>query len=171
MIEIWKDIDNYKGYYQVSNFGRIKSLRRRNILNSCWIKERILKCWLTNKLGYLQVVSYKYKRKQYYCHRLVAKAFISNPDNKPEVNHKDGNKENNRVINLEWCTSKGNMHHADIILGINCKGENLVYSKLTVSDILQIRESKLKHKELAKIYSVSQPRITAIKNNKKWKHI
>lgn len=90
---MWKDIENYEGLYQVNELGEIKS--RKGI---------ILKPQL-HKDGYFQVALYKDGiRKIFYVHRLVAKAFIPNPDNLPEVNHKDENKSNNTVDNLEWCS-------------------------------------------------------------------
>ena len=106
MNEIWKDIDEFEGLYQVSNLGNVKSLNYRHTG-----KERILKP-LTDKYGYLFVTIYKNgKLKNYKIHRLVAKAFIPNPDGKPEVNHKDENKINNCVDNLEWMTSKENINY------------------------------------------------------------
>ena len=106
MDEIWKDKKDYEGHYQVSNCGRIKSL---NYINSG--KERILKP-LTNSSGYLFVKLCKDGiTKTYYVHRLVAEAFIPNPNNYKEVNHKDECKTNNVVTNLEWCDSKYNNNY------------------------------------------------------------
>lgn len=108
MEEIWKDIEGYEGLYQVSNFGRVKSLGRFKKNNQ--IKEKILKPRI-NSSGYKQVSLYNKFQKTYSVHRLVAKAFIPNPDNLPQVNHKDENKLNNHVNNLEWCNSKYNNNY------------------------------------------------------------
>ena len=101
--EIWKDIEGYDGMYQVSNLGRVKSFKQG--------KERIMKP-VYDTYGYLQVGLSK-NGKQKFCsiHRLVAQAFIPNPDNLPEINHKDENKENNSVENLEWCDKKYNNNY------------------------------------------------------------
>ena len=102
--EIWKDIKDYEGIYQVSNLGRVKSLKHSK-------EGKILKGRVTGK-GYLSVVLFRNSvRKSNSIHRLVAQAFIPNPANKPEVNHIDENKLNNDVSNLEWVTSKENSNH------------------------------------------------------------
>lgn len=101
MTEIWRDIKDYEGLYQVSNFGRIRSFITNRIL-----KQGNISC------GYLAVVLCKNgKKKMYSVHRLVASTFIPNPENKPQVNHKNENKQDNRVENLEWMTAKDNINH------------------------------------------------------------
>lgn len=103
MIEEWKDIKGYEGLYQVSNLGRVKSLK--------FGKERILKP-IKNTVGYMQVSLCKYgKIKKFTVHNILAEVFIQNPENKPEVNHIDEDKTNNMVSNLEWCTRKENVNH------------------------------------------------------------
>lgn len=103
MIEIWRNIEGYEGLYQVSNLGRVKSLKFKD--------ERILKCG-NNGRGYLFVGLSKHNKvKHHYIHRLVAKAFIPNPDNLPEVNHRDEDKTNNNINNLEWCNHIYNMNY------------------------------------------------------------
>lgn len=109
MKEIWKPIIGYEGLYEVSNYGNIKSLnwRNRNIEKCLYLKKH-------NK-GYFQVELVKNKkRKMVLVHRLVAEAFLENPLNKPQINHKDYNRSNNSVENLEWCTINENMTHSAI---------------------------------------------------------
>ena len=106
MEEIWKDVVGYEGLYQVSNLGRVKSLTRKNVK-----QDRLLTP--TNNNGYYCVSLLKNKKRKFcLIHRLVAKTFVENPDNKKEVNHIDGNKKNNRANNLEWCTPSENIIHA-----------------------------------------------------------
>ena len=114
MEEIWKDIKGYEGYYQVSNLGRVKSLSRKQRNWRCEFvtKEKILNPYYDTH-GY-RVVSLRKNNtnKKISVHRLVGKAFIPNTENKPEINHIDGNKENNVVTNLEWVTYSENLIHA-----------------------------------------------------------
>ena len=111
MDEIWKDIKDYEGLYQVSNWGRVKSFdtyKKGKNGSIRFYKGKILKL-KTNKDGYSQIGLWKNgKRKYFLVHRLVAEAFISNTDNLPCVNHKDENKQNNVVSNLEWCSAQYN---------------------------------------------------------------
>ena len=106
-MEEWKDIKGYEGIYQISNKGRVKSLNYRHTG-----KEGILS--LNKRNGYFFIWLYKKgeKRKPFDIHRLVAEHFILNPDNLPVVNHKDENKLNNNVENLEWCTQEYNVNYS-----------------------------------------------------------
>lgn len=108
MKEIWKPLKDYEGRYEVSNLGNIRSLNYHLTGKMQLLKQQ------KNKDGYLYVsVPKEYnKRRQILIHRAVAMAFIENPLNKPEVNHKDGNKQNNNSDNLEWVTMQENQRHA-----------------------------------------------------------
>ena len=107
MEEIWKDKKDYEGHYQVSNCGRVKSIK--------FGKEKILKL-IKDKDGYLQVTLCKNNiKKVYKVHRLVAEAFLDNPNNLPCINHKDENKLNNIVTNLEYCTYSYNSNYGTAI--------------------------------------------------------
>lgn len=117
-VEVWKDIKGYERKYQISNYGRVKSLERltnAGIKNNRITKrkEKILKPLKVTK-GYYSIRLYDENKqgKTLKIHRLVAEAFIPNTDKKEQVNHIDGNKANNRVDNLEWCNCKENMEHS-----------------------------------------------------------
>ena len=115
MTEIWKDIKGYEGLYQVSNLGNVKSLPRLLIYSDGqrhYYKEKILRC-IKKPSGYCFVNLYKDNvSKHKHIHRLVAEAFIPNPDNLPVINHKDKNPLNNRADNLEWCTQQYNVDYS-----------------------------------------------------------
>lgn len=138
MNEVWKDVKNYEGTYQVSNLGRVKSLSRIDF-SGRQRGEVILRLKNPRK-RYPYVILYKYgKSKTYYVHRLVASHFIENIRNKPEVNHIDGNKENNCVDNLEWVDRKENSIHAyrngllnpDVSVALKALNDNRAhYSKI-----------------------------------------
>lgn len=131
MEEIWKAIEGYEGKYEVSNLGRVRSLdriayrfnRRIGKETSYMVKGRICGM-LTEKHGYFRIPLIKGGRgsvRHFLVHRLVAETFIPNPDNLPMVNHKDENKKNNRVDNLEWCDNDYNIHYGT---GIKRRSQN-----------------------------------------------
>jgi hypothetical protein len=126
--EIWKDIEGLDGYYQISSFGRVKSLSRIAITSKRNIKEKILKVRIT-KYGYITItISFNKKQYNFIIHRLVAQNFINNLKNKREVNHIDSIKLNNSVENLEWISSLENECHKNIL-----RKENLTSKYIGVS--------------------------------------
>ena len=152
MEEIWKDIyyvDNinneiidYRGLYQISNLGRIKSLNNKKSKNQ-YKKERILKPYINNNERYMTIFLCKNgKRRKFRIHRLVAEMFIPNPNNLLEVNHINENKLDNNIYNLEWCTPSYNVNHgtrnkrvanklAKKVIGINKNNTKVIILKST----------------------------------------
>ena len=159
-MEEWKFIKGFEDY-DISNQGRIKSWKN--------IPSKILKSHIRDE-RYNTITLYNTEGQSLkYVHRLVAIAFIRNPENKPEVNHKDGNKSNNKSNNLEWCTESENELHAYKIGLKNAKGENNGRSKLNSFQVRVIRKTKdLNHTELGEIFNISRSVITLIINNKIW---
>ena len=174
------DIKKYNGYYQINRKGQVRSLKRKiHYFNKKGkyvypVKEKLLKSTTRDKnIKYLCVDLRKNKkRKTKFIHRLVAEAFILNPQNKTQVNHIDGNKKNNHVSNLEWCTHLENMQHAvkNKLTSFGSKNSN---SYLTEKQVLEIRDLKGKifQKQIAKTFSIGQATVSDIHNNKTWKHI
>lgn len=147
--EIWKDIKDFEEIYQVSSAGRIKSLERivKDYMhkNGMHRKERIL-AQGTNKFGYKKVCLSKDNKKYHkQVHRLVAEAFIPNPNNFPIINHKDENKTNNNVSNLEWCTYQYNHAYNNLHLRIAAKTKKtnteLYGKKVVIAETGEVFES------------------------------
>ena len=167
--EIWCDIEGYEGVYQVSNFGRVRSLKATNT--------RILKLRLEQD-GYLTVGLYKNGVKYPVVHRLVAKAFIPNPENKRTVNHIDGDKTNNRVENLEWATHKENLSHA-LVTGLRppIVGTYNHFAKLTEDEVRYIRSHYKKNckefgvRALARKFNMSRESIIRIVRRQTYKNV
>lgn len=150
-MEIWKKIDEFENY-EVSNLGRVKSLQRWSG-KKFYKREQIMKLYQNKKNGYIYVsLSKDNKAKNIRVHILVAKAFLDNPNNYNQINHIDGNKENNNVNNLEWCNASYNMKDM-----YKRKG---VYDKdgLIIEDYLKIKSCK----EVAEIYKCSSENIRCV---------
>lgn len=163
----------YEGLYLISSTGDVYSMPKKWISGKGCPREikeiKKMSASLDNS-GY-KVVGLRRdgKTKAYKVHRLVAMAFISNPQNKPYVNHKDGDKGNCNVNNLEWVTAKENSTHASLTgLLKNVSGEDHGMCKLSKEYVLYIKSSNLSSKELGNMFSVSHYHINAIRRGEKW---
>ena len=173
-MEVWKDLVDYEGEFEVSTHGRVRGLGRFvNVKNGKrFVKPIIRKNQNTTK-GYKDV---RLKRNEFskLIHRLVAKTFIPNPENKEFINHKDGNKHNNFISNLEWATRQENEDHAFKTGLKSSTGSNNNMAKLNEDKVLAIRE---KHKQgysvsiIAEMYDVHRWTIARIIKRLMWKHI
>ena len=160
-----KNICNYEGLYKIDENGNVFSVRNNKFLK---------RMTFPSGYEYVHLCNGKGKTKLFRVHRLVAEAFIPNPDNSPEVNHKDGNKQNNSVDNLEWCTNLENIQHS-VKTGLrNAKGENNPSAKLTAKDVENIRKEYVPNSKefgtvaLARKYGVSNVMIGKIIRYKCW---
>lgn len=158
MQEIWEPIRGYEGLYEVSNFGNVKSLPRKGTRTN---NEYLLKkC--TYKTGYEYVLlSNNNKKKKHKIHRLVADAFIPNPNNYPCVNHIDENKQNNNVQNLEWCTVSYNNRYSKAKKVLQYDRQNKLL-KIWESTRDVERNTKFSHSYISKC--------CRNKNNKEWRY-
>jgi hypothetical protein len=181
--EIWKDIPEFEGYYQASTMGRIRSLDRK--INKKVGKEifettrigRIFRLRYKKNRRYLSVrLSKNGKIKGYPLHRLIAITFIENSENKPQVNHLNGIKSDNRVENLSWTNSSENIKHA-ITMGLNKSvvGENHGSCIFKNEDVIKIRElyatGNYSYNDIGKMFNSNKCRIFEIVKRKTWKHI
>lgn len=176
--EIWKPVKGFELGYEISNHGRLKSISRvvdyglkKAIRPSKILKPR------TGKSGYSYTnLSINKIRKTKKIHRLVAEAFLPLINGKINVNHIDGDKLNNKLSNLEWCTSSENTMHAyKLGLKNGVKGEKSHLSKLTKEDVLEIRHIKktrnLSNQNISEKYNCSCSQIQRIVNRTNWTHI
>lgn len=166
--EIWSDVENYEGLYKVSNYGRVKSLHYKS-------SKIISGGFDTGKYSMMHLVKDK-KSKTILLHKMVAKAFLVNFENKKEINHKDGDKENNCVWNLEWATRKENMRHA-AETGLIRHGEESGKAKITNNQAKYIRKMYIPRdktygiKALSRTFGVSKDAVSDIINGKSFKRV
>lgn len=168
--EIWAIVPGYNGDYSISSIGRIMSKKFGKIRH---MNPSI------NSAGYPYVgLSLNGSVKNHRIHRLVASAFISNPSNKPEVNHLNGDVTDSRVENLEWVTAKENTRHAFDVLGRKMrqlKGSLNPNAKLTEDIVRSIRESissgRTTRAQTARSLGITKTTVTSIMNGRSWSHI
>lgn len=157
--EMWQDINGFQGLYMVNPNGDIMSCVRNKILKAC-LDTKGYKIIRLSKLG---------KKKTTTIHRLVGLAFVPNPNNKPQINHKDGDKLNNCYWNLEWCTRDENIAHAKEI-GLIAYGEYNTAAKLSNEQAIGIfTDQSRSYSELSKAYNVSKRCVGFIKNKETWR--
>lgn len=175
-MEEWRDIPGYEGLYQVSNTGRVKSLLRLDAKGRR-IKGKMMMLRPSHK-GYLKVPLTKGgKQKNKFVHNLVVFTFIGTKPEGMQCNHKNGNKKDNHLDNLEYCTGSYNVLHAYRVLDrpSALTGEKHWNAKLTQDDIVKIRElyktGNYTHKKLANIFGIKSPAIGQIINRQRWTHV
>lgn len=168
MDEIWKDVIGFEGRYKISNSLKLVSINGR-------VKgEAIMKPTIGNSGYYVFKLRWINKKKDYRLHRLIAEHFIPNPLNLPFVNHKDGDKLNCSISNLEWVSEAENVQHAIRTGLLNTKGENHCHHKVSEKDVIEMKQlylSGITQKQIALQYGVSRRQAGDIINGINWKHI
>lgn len=173
----WSPVPEYSGIYEINKEGIVKRIAqsmlfKRGVQSFIINKPEKILTQSKTKKGYLTVYLVN---KHVPVHRAVAITFISNPLNKPQVNHIDGDKENNDISNLEWATASENIKHSHRIgLSSARKGEINNKSKLKSNDVLKIRQlslSGLSQYKIAKLFNIDRSNVGSIVNRKTWKHI
>ena len=164
-MEIWKDVVEYEGIYSVSSFGKIKRISKmKNLIH------------IISDFGYHYVsLSKNNIKKKYSVHGLAIRSFIGKTPKGHQINHKDGNKSNNHISNLEYVTPFQNIHHAIKIGLITTRGEKVHTAKLTKENVVNIRNEYIPYiveaKFLARKYGVSHQTIREIVGRHTWKHL
>ena len=165
-MEIWKKIIGFEKQYEISSIGNLRSIDRLvdHYRGGKRLYKGSIKNTRLNDKGYYRCNLKKDgKRYDFTIHRLVAIAFLDKAENKEIINHINGIKSDNRIENLEWCTASENVIHA--------VKERLIKTKLTDIQVLEILNSNLSNRKLAKIYCVNSTIIWRIKNRKAYKHL
>lgn len=175
MIEEWRQVKGYEGLYEVSSLGNVRSVDRvikYSNGTSNHHKGRLLKLGCNHRGYPMAMLSKKNKQRNIAVHRLVAEAFICNPENKPTVNHISGVKSDNRVENLEWNTWEENERHSQET-GLKPRGEAHPNSKLNKTKVSEIRRlyPSMTQVELGMKYGVNHRTIGNILNYKTWRHV
>jgi hypothetical protein len=178
MERVWKPIKDYEGYYEVSSDGLVRSLERRVPYRIKGFTRRQLGRIMSparDGYGYLFVVLHRNSvKKTKKVHQLVAETFIGEVDGK-QVNHKDGDTNNNNVDNLEYVTPRENTWHAINVLGRRRDGEYHWHSKITNEDVVRMRElyktGKYTQFDLSDIFGIHRGQISKILNHKSWGNI
>lgn len=181
MQEIWKDITGFEGCYQISNFGNVRRLDTKILFKGTLSirKGREIKTTLNSDKYPTVVLCWKSLRKTHSVHRLVAMGFIPNPENLPQVNHKDGNKQHNHFNNLEWISPGGNQRHA-YEMGLKSHSENSGMAKLTDEDVIAIKILLKKervgsdnsvYKQIGEAFGVTPTTIKWIDKGRTWARI
>lgn len=170
--EVWKPVSIWDGKYEVSSLGRVRNASSKRLLKAC----------VSNRGGYLCVYAWMDgKTVARNVHRLVAEAFLPNPDDLPCVNHLNGDYQDPRLANLEWCTHRQNTHHAINSLGrtfaknLRCgKGVESGASRLSEADVLSIRRLAATghaQKEIAERFGTSKSNVRSIVRRLTWSHV
>jgi len=177
MDEVWLPVVGFETLYEVSNFGSVRSLERTGVHKCRWgdalmrfpaIEMKIRET--KNGYLYLKLKPPSGKAKHCLVHRLVMEAHVGKPSKDSfQVNHLDGDKKNNHVSNLEYCSSSQNLRHCIDVLGKK-RGASMS-RKITEKDVLSIRGDKRMLKEIAKDYGVTLQAISLIRNRKNWAHV
>lgn len=187
MQEIWKDIPDYEGLYQASDLGQVRSLNREVPMFHGLIKRKttrklrgkIIRQY-KNKNGYMSVsLSANGKHKTHRVHRLVMLSFVGVPPNEKNINHKDGNKANNCLSNLEYVTRSENQIHAYTILGVKAKGPKIygeknhasVLTRNQVVEIHRMSKSGKSHRSIARYFDITHQAVGYILRGRNWPHI
>lgn len=173
--EIWLPVNGFENKYEFSIFGRLRARPRKWSSKTYSTTGRLLQPFL-NHAGYaIATLRVNKKNKKFVVHRLIAHNLIPNPANKPEINHRNGVKNDNHILNLEWATRMENLHHCQTVLKNHSHGEIHPKAKLTEADVFKIRSlhetGNYTYAEISRMYNMCDCTISNIVRKKIWKHL